>query len=211
MIKYFIVDDFYPDPIQARNFGLTLNFKSGMRIKEDGTKHFMYPGTRAANPWPSNQLFLRQRWEEIIGEKIVTFRSNWDNTAYHIAYEESPNWIHLDFVKGLDNSLTHWAAVIYLTPNPPPRTGTTLYRHKKQGFGNGRSSELFYGRLEESNLPDKDDWIPHITIENVFNRCIIYDSTRFHAPTLSWFGDCKENGRLTQLGFFTSTGKLDEV
>lgn len=206
-MRYFIVDNFYPDPHQARKFGLTLTFKPGYSEK-DGVGSWNYPGRRCFNPWPSNQNYLKQRFQEITNEKIVDWKTNWTNTAYHIGYEEKYgiNWIHHDFSNWMNTKLNFWAAVIYLHPNPPPNTGTTLYKHKTRGFGgmNGKGSGHFFGRLEDSNLPDKDDWIPHVTIENVFNRCIIYPGTVFHAPTISWFGNSKETGRLTQIGFWSS-------
>ena len=47
-------------------------------------------------------------------------------------------------------------------------------------------------------------WKPHLVVENKYNRCLIYDGTYFHAPTVSSFGNNKETGRLTQIGFWQS-------
>lgn len=213
-MRHFIVDNFYPNPHQARKFGLTLNFKPGL-IETNGYTRWNYPGRRAFNPWPSNQKYLKKRFQEITGERILDWKTDWTNTAYHVGYEEQYgiNWIHHDYSKWMNENLNFWAAVIYLHPDPPPRSGTTLYRHKTRGFGgrNNKGSDHFYGRLEDSDLPDKDDWIPHITIENVFNRCIIYPGIQYHAPTVSWFGDSKETGRLTQIGFWSSAPREEDV
>ena len=56
---------------------------------------------------------------------------------------------------------------VYLSPNPPPKTGTTII----------------------INNQNKD-------IENKFNRLVAYPSSLTHAPS-DLFGDTMETGRLT--------------
>lgn len=213
-MKYFIVDNFYPNPHQTRKFGLTLNFKPGL-IESNGYTRWNYPGRRAFNPWPSNQKYLKSRFEQITGEKIMEWKVGWSNTAYHIGYEEEYgiNWIHHDYSRWMNKNLNFWAAVIYLHPDPPPNSGTILYKHKEKGFGGHEmvGSKQFFGRLEDSDIPDKSSWTPHITIENVFNRCIIYPGIQYHAPAISYFGNSKETGRLTQIGFWSSVPREEDV
>ena len=63
--------------------------------------------------------------------------------------------------------------VIYLNPNPPPLSGTSIL--------DGKNSKL-------------------INLENVYNRLVAYDGYNHHAPT-GCFGDSLETDRLTIVFF----------
>jgi len=201
----YIVDDFYPDPDEIRRRALKLEFKDGQKTG----KSVNHPGARAFNPWYDNMIYLRNRWENITSRKVVKFRYGWSNGAFNLGYKRKHyfNWVHGDHTKDVRGDFMYWAAVIYLTPEPPYGTGTVLLEHKRtkviRQYENdaptvGESFEEFASSKAEAN------WRPHITIENRYNRCVIYDGTLFHAPRLSSFGHNKETGRLTQLGFWQS-------
>lgn len=201
----YIVDDFYPDPDEIRRRALKLEFKDGQK-KGKSVNH---PGARAFNPWYDNMIYLRNRWENITSRKVVKFRYGWSNGAFNLGYKRKHyfNWVHGDHTKDVRGDFMYWAAVIYLNPNPPSGTGTVLLEHRKtkviRQYENdaptvGESFQEFIGSKAE------DAWKPHVTIENRYNRCIIYDGTLFHAPRVTSFGHNKETGRLTQLGFWQS-------
>ena len=200
----YIVDDFYPNPDEIRRKALELEFKDGQ--KKGMVNH---PGARAFNPWYDNMIYLRNRWEAITNKKAVEFEYGWSNGAFNIGYKKQHlfNWVHGDHTKNLGKEHRFWAAVIYLTPNPMCCTGTVFLEHKRtkviRQYENdapkvGESFKEFIGSKAEQ------DWKPHITVENRYNRCLVYDGTLFHAPRLSSFGHNKETGRLTQLGFWQS-------
>jgi len=201
----YIVDDFYPDPDKIRHKALKLEFIDGQRTG----KSVNHPGARAFNPWYDNMIYLRNRWENITSKKVVRFRYGWSNGAFNLGYKRKHyfNWVHGDHTKDVRGDFMYWAAVIYLNPNPPNGTGTVLLEHRKtkviRQYENdaptvGESFTEFIGSKAE------DAWKPHVTIENRYNRCIIYDGTLFHAPRVTSFGHNKETGRLTQLGFWQS-------
>ena len=66
-----------------------------------------------------------------------------------------------------DDTSCKYAGIVYLTPNPPKNTGTTIL------------------------IGDK----PY-EVENYFNRMVAYPAEFIHAPT-DLFGDDMDNGRLT--------------
>ena len=66
-----------------------------------------------------------------------------------------------------DDYCYRYAGIVYLTPNPPKNTGTTIL------------------------IGDK----PY-EVENYFNRMVAYPAEFIHAPT-DLFGDDMDNGRLT--------------
>ena len=201
----YIVDDFYPNPDEIRHKALELEFKDG----QTKGKKVNHPGARAFNPWYDNMIYLRNRWETITNKKAVEFKYGWSNGAFNIGYKKQHlfNWVHGDHTEDRSKEHMFWAAVIYLTPNPMGCTGTVFLEHKRTKVirqyendapATGESFKQFIGSKAEQ------DWKPHITVENRYNRCLVYDGTLFHAPRLSSFGHNKETGRLTQLGFWQS-------
>ena len=90
-----------------------------------------------------------------------------DNFYFHIALDKT-RYTLLDF----DNSKFHtdnsnFAGIVYLSPNPPSNSGTTIII---------------------DNVDNK--------VDNKFNRLVAYPSSLIHAPT-DLFGDTMETGRLT--------------
>ena len=94
------------------------------------------------------------------------FHYSLESTKLTAPYDFHEYKIHSDFCD--------YAGVVYLTPDPPPNTGTSFY---------DKSNQITY------------------SIENKFNRLIYYPAKINHAPT-DLFGDTKENGRLV-LTFFS--------
>lgn len=74
---------------------------------------------------------------------------------------------------------SEWALILYLNPNPVIESGTGLFKEIQ-----------------------KDVHELDIEIGNVYNRMVIYRGTIPHRSMLPGFGDCKENGRLTQVFSF---------
>ena len=68
-----------------------------------------------------------------------------------------------------------WAGVLYLTPDAPVDAGTVIFD-------------------DNENLVTM--------IGNVYNRLVIYRGDLYHRSLEPGFGDCLENGRLTQVFFF---------
>lgn len=123
------------------------------------------------------------------------------NGAFQFIKKDATTWTHFD-----DKST--YAAVIYLTPDPPERTGTSFYKRTKTDKPDFAYSKNPDGTLiahdpwvdvEESHHPDS--WQEIRAVENVYNRCIIYPGKLFHNAT-GFFGDSNENCRLTQVFFF---------
>jgi len=90
---------------------------------------------------------------------------------------------------------TRYGAIIYLTPDPPEGTGTGFFRHKDTNITSfdKEHADLFQRPREEWEMID--------SIENIYNRCIIFDSQQYHAAT-KYFGTDLSDGRLTQVFFF---------
>ena len=115
-INSLIVDDFYSNPEEVRDFALSQDF--GVNGN--------YPGHRTVSFLDDN---LKNALQELVrpfaGE--VTYWGGDYSGSYQYTTAEDRSWIHSD-------STTGWAAVLYLTPNAPLSSGTGLYKHKETGL-----------------------------------------------------------------------------
>jgi hypothetical protein len=89
--------------------------------------------------------------------------------------------------------------MIYLSPNAPLESGTRLMRTKNGQIGHmtdPRINEAFTGGFYDSTKFEIVD-----SASNVYNRLVIMDSQHIHSAG-AYFGQGKEDGRLTHLFFF---------
>jgi len=209
----WVVDDFYPNPDEIRKRALMLKYVRG-RVKKEKGVQLLHPGHRANQKrhfWWENRIYLRNRWKDIVGKQMLDMESMKCNGSFNLGFAEKQNtfsWIHSDEGKWEDGKRMY-ACVIYLTPNPPPNTGTLLFEHNGSVYDKLQSKDKtfkhphFYGEY----TPHKD-WKVHCQVENRYNRLIMYDARMLHAPTNAGFGDTKETARLTQIGFWYGEDKV---
>lgn len=174
-----IVDDFYSNPDETRNFALSQKFDVKGNFPGFRTKEFLWDGPKKAI----------QEFVKPYSGKFIGFSSQYSG-AFQIATAKDRTWIHAD-------TYNKWAGVCYLTPNAPHTGGTGLFRHKATNACS--NFELPANTKIESQDYTKWDLID--TIGNKYNRLILYRGDLFHA-SLDYFGDNNENGRLFQLFFF---------
>jgi len=184
--KVWVVDDFYSDPHAVREFALEQEYVEGGFgrgfIGRRTEKQFLFDG-------------LKQKFEEIIGEKIGRWEDHGMNGRFQIAWSGEPLVYHCDNQK--------WAGMLYLTPDAPYQCGTTLYAHKKT---RARSYHDEGWDAAWTNVPgdshlDGTHFEPVDVMGNVFNRLVIFDASAIHSAS-QYFGTVKENARLWQMFFF---------
>ena len=193
-----IIENFYNNPIETRNYILTQDF----------TVRGNYPGQRTKSYATQNLKDIIQEYILPFGGKITEFpmpdESNMNNNdiyngAFQYTTSRDKSWVHID---GFNN----WAGVLYMTPNAPLSSGTAFYK-----FHDGTTCEKDQKIMDnktETDISSQDltKWNQVDKVGNVFNRLILFDSKRFHM-SMDYFGDSKENGRLFQV-FFFSTERL---
>ena len=178
--SYIVVDNFYKSPYEVRKFALTQEFNEHKEY---------HKGKRTDITFKFNGL--KERFEEIIGKKI----KSWDyypvNACFQYCNENDLLVYHFD--------IQQYAGVLFLTPDAPPESGTTLFRSKitkKMKVDPDEHDIVFKtGFLDKSAFDVVD------VVGNVYNRLILFDSKIIHAAS-SYFGKNKEDGRLFQLFFF---------
>lgn len=192
-----VVDNFFDNPDKIRQIALEQSY--------DTDRHGVINGLRS-KPF----TVILPELQEQIREKILSLFYDLDrdyvetkircyfhkNTPYHKG--DNMGWIHND----LPDSII--AGLIYLTPNPDPDSGTSLFKLIKdwdqETFKKAHAIKKRLYRdahfIHEPNTDDVDfieefdywrsKWDEYfeetVTINNVYNRMILYDSEEFHAP-----------------------------
>lgn len=178
--RIFIVDDFYSNPDEIREFALTQ-----VEFKEDNN---WYKGKRSSPYIPPG---IKERFEQIMGQKIIEFDSHSMNGVFQITTSSDRQVYHYD--------QQAWAAMIYLTPNAPAQSGTRLHQSKINGSRDSRQfgiDDAFNGDFYDSTKFETVD-----SAGNIYNRLVIMDAKCIHSAG-NYFGDSDDTGRLIHLFFF---------
>lgn len=220
----WVVDDFYPNPDEVRKRALRLDFWRGLSKVKDPIKkkrQIFHPGHRAIPNrmwWWENRIYLRNRWKDIANVQVHDFESMKACCAFNLGYAEKQNrfnWLHSDDHFRPNDKVSMYACVIYLTPNPPPNTGTLLLENHEGGIWDLRDKKelkwkkpdtIFKGNFFDDEVSKR--YKVHTRVENRYNRLVMYDARMLHAPEDAGFGDTKETARLTQLGFWYGEDRL---
>jgi|TARA_R110000803_G_scaffold90401_2_gene157709 hypothetical protein len=188
-INTLIIDDFYDNPNEVRDFALNQDFNV------DGN----YPGHRTISFLDDGIKSTMQSLLNPFAGKITGWGGDYSG-SFQYTTSEDRSWIHSD-------STTGWAAVLYLTPDAPISSGTGLFKHKQTGLcgwdDNIHTEEetSLSPHMNEAN--DYTKWELVDRLGNKFNRLVMYRSDNYHV-SLDYFGKDRYDGRLFQVFFFTT-------
>jgi len=217
-----VVDDFYHDPDRIRAIALAQEFVQYAPSPQENTSVSLgrVPILGPAS-WYSTSLLrirgrvvakpfrgfryapteIRQRMSEIVGEvaDVETWSESgdWWNGAFHLMnalWTSASASIHHHYKEG-DVAPRGWSGVVYLSPNAPPFSGTSIWRAKKTGLCVGA-----YGAVFEY---DPTRFELALLVENRYNRLVLFRESVLHRAE-SGFG-LGLNSRLTQTFFFNSS------
>lgn len=189
------IDNFYTDPNAVRELALGLEFNpSGYHKGKRTVDKYIIEGTR-------------EKIEQLLGKKIRNWSSQPYNGVFQYCTPADPIVYHYDSQR--------YAGVVFLTPNAPPESGTSFYRHKKetwlmkdpaeyQGWETKLQLDMFHDAVmgtEHDDYLDGTKWEEVDRIGNKFNRFAMWDAKLIHSAT-TYFGKSKENGRLFHMFFF---------
>ena len=186
MENLFVRENFFSNIEKIRNIALTSKFYSPTEIES----RVNWRGFRTKELSTFKNELLIESKNFILDEitKKFKLKNPFIETFFHLTYDDTKNTLdNFDNDKWhQDHNYTH-AGVVYLTPNPPTKSGTSIILDEMRGL-----------------LPGVSDRGVRIDIENCYNKIFAYPSYHTHAPT-DFFGDNIENGRIT-LTFFVSNG-----
>ena len=167
MKKILIKDNFFDNAEDLRNLALSTRFFSAEEHNYDvGWRGYRTDELKTFNHKTLDQSC--QKIKKILSSFFNLTLSEYDGNFYfHIALDKT-RYTLIDF----DNSKFHtdnsiFAGIVYLNPNPPSNSGTTII------------------------IDNVDN-----EVYNKFNRLVAYPASLIHAPT-DLFGDTMESGRLT--------------
>jgi hypothetical protein len=192
-----IIDNFFDTPQGWRAWGLDQEFETS----KDGT----WPGKRTR---PINEIDddMFERFAKKLLEVSPEFRGFTNLVAqYHLVDETYvKGWVHDD------DPFLDLVGLVYLNKSAPLGSGTTLYSDKydtdaDKYRGYFKEDVLFSDaegrqKLNEARDDHRSHFKPNMEIENVFNRCVIYDPRVWHSPN-NYFGKTLEDSRLTLVFF----------
>jgi hypothetical protein len=198
-IPTIVIDDFYESPDLIREWALDQEFFKGNRGSWPGVRTELLPATNheitdilikkllfVLKDYGINHLYDMQTGFQLIDKSWGT------------------GWVHDDDPK------LHLAGIIYLSPDAPIDSGTTLYADQTD-FNGERYSELFMKDVFSETSEERETFAkyraeqrscftPATTVGNVYNRCVIFDTRNWHSAD-NFFGTDKDNTRLTHVFF----------
>jgi len=176
-----VIDEFYNNPNDVREFALAQEF--------DVTGN--WPGTRTKTFINESTKETIQKILQDIAGNVIDWQANDGYTgSFQLTTSMDRSWIHAD-------SYNTWAGVLYLTPDAPLSGGTGIFRYKKTG------SMMEDGTDLSGVTQDMTKWELVDRVGNVYNRLVLYRGNNYHM-SLDYFGKDKEDGRLFQLFFITT-------
>lgn len=203
-INYWIQDDFFPQKKAIELANRCYN-KKKWKLGAPYTQE-LWPGMRSKNALSKNDLLLVEDWakSQVNKSSFWVAESNSvvvdSNTAILVGADEGEARPHVD-----NRKLCRYGAVLYLSQNPPPGSGTSFYRLK---YGNGAvggnlvDAPYFnlVDALKTESLP-KGAWYEDLAIENKFNRLILFKGNIAHSAS-GYFGKEKRDKRLAVTFFW---------
>lgn len=202
LVPVTVLDNFFDDPDQIREYALSLD-------KQPNTQG-LWPGLRTANLAELNPQLFNHVCRRIASlffntrnpQETVGWQAHGTFQLVDSSYQEG--WIHHD---AGDDLLT---AIVYLTPNAAPSTGTSIYELKdrtvpipkavKDAKFPALSSTLTAEQSTTARQQLNDYYTESIRISNKYNRLIVFDSHLYHAANQF---DTAAEDRLTLTVFFS--------
>jgi Family of unknown function (DUF6445) len=195
-----VIENFYENPDAIRKFALKQKYTF---CHEIDNVEYVYPGCRT-----KDLSYLDTLLFEKICKKLVSVFHNsehdymrWQITTsfQSVAEEYGQGVIHTDHN-------TIFAAVLYLTPDAPLNSGTSLFKPNKTF-----DEKKYIQALDDNDARFKTGEIKMDTgyhsmfdeivrVNNVYNTLIIYEGRHYHAAN-QFFGKDLKDSRLAQVFF----------
>lgn len=198
----YILDNFLPYPKVVREWATKQQFYNAKEFTLKHGQHTDWPGRRTdhivdLDPTYADVILTQVAGiaNRVFGISNVSIRSYFQLTLEG----DGDSWVHQD------NDIDI-AAILYLNPDSPANSGTTLYNcnnvpkwESLMTSGEGYNTLKTINRKDDSELYE-ELFQPIDVIGNVFNRLIMYPGTTYHKSN-DYFGSDIETGRLTQVFF----------
>jgi hypothetical protein len=195
-----IVENFYEDPDAVRAYALKQQYQF---LTDKKNAPYVYPGSRTLDI-----VDLDKALQEKILKKFVSIFHNADYDVMRWAVSTSFQSVTEEYGQGVihTDQNTILAAVLYLTPDAPLDSGTSLFKPnntfdetKYQKALNDGDKRFRAGDIVmDTSYHSMFDEI--VRVNNVYNTLIVYEGRHYHAAN-QFFGKALEDSRLSQVFF----------
>ena len=187
--RLFVVDDFYDNPLEVRNFALQHHY-----FDDEG-----YLGMRTRKQWFFDGT--KERFEAILGKRITKWEDHEMNGRFQSNNAGTKLVYHCDSQS--------YAAVVYLNPNAPYYSGTSFFAVKGYDAGKlGSANSIRHGShpdlllaFNQKSFVDRTPYELVDNVGNIFNRLVIWDAQMIHAAS-EYCGYDINTSRLFHIFFF---------
>jgi hypothetical protein len=195
-----VIENFYENPDAIRKFALAQKFVFCHNRKNF---EYVYPGGRTKDIVDINPVL-----HEKICKKLVSVFHNSEHDYMRWAISTSFQSVTEEYKQGVihTDQNTIFAGVLYLTPDAPLNSGTSLFR-KNKNFNEQEYERAFienHNRFKEGKIAMTTDYHNMfdeiVRVNNVYNTLIIYEGSHFHAAN-QFFGKTLKDSRLAQVFF----------
>ena len=199
MQDIFVIDNFYSDPYKVREFARNLNYTIKFPTpdwKADGIEN-LWPGSVATELLTENKLDIKV--SKILQKPV---RAGYKSGFFRLSKANDPYqaYAHTDGLPDKTNK-KHYQGVVYLSlpEHSDGKLGTYFLEHKETGLKKLNSPQDYWRVLPD--YVNKDCWNIYLSVENKFNRLLLFDYTYFHGLG-DLFGSTFDDARLTQILHF---------
>ncbi|MES2500189.1 MAG: DUF6445 family protein [Pseudomonadota bacterium] len=200
-----IVENFYENPDAIRQFALSQKYQFRHQMQD---KNYVFPGCRTKDLSIINKPLF-----ENVSKKIISVFHNAEHDYMRWLITTSFQSVSADYGRGVihTDGNTVFAAVLYLSPDAPLDSGTSLFKPNKnfdeekyQAALKANDKRFEAGEIAmDSSYHHMFDEI--VRVNNVYNTLILYEGRHYHAAN-QFFGKTLKDSRLAQV-FFVS--KID--
>lgn len=195
-----VLENFYDDPDDIRRFALSQKYQFRHQLTN---VNYVFPGCRTKDISVINKPLY-----EKVSNKIISLFHNSENDLMRWEITSSFQSVSADYGSGVIH-VDHdsiFAAVLYLSPDAPLESGTSLFKPNKSF-----DEEKYEWSLRENDKRFNAgqlvmDTSYHamfdeiVRINNVYNTLVLYEGRHFHAAN-QFFGETLKDARLTQVFF----------
>lgn len=196
-----VINDFYDRPDEIRKYALAQKYTYCHEM-QDIT--YVFPGSRT-----KELKDLSYSLYEKVCKRLIS--------VFHIPEHDVMRWqirtsfqiVEAEYGSGLihQDQNTVFAGVLYLTPDAPLDSGTSLFR-KNATYNQALYDQLIKENDEHFKKKEPIDFTYHqmfdevVRVNNVYNTLILFEGDIHHCAN-NFFGDTKNNARLAQVFFIS--------
>lgn len=198
-----IVENFYENPDAVRTFALNQKYQYRHQLKD---VPYVFPGARTKDLSVINKPLFEQ-----VSNKIISLFHNPDHERMRWAISTNFQSVSEDYGRGVIHTDGNavFAAVLYLSPDAPLDSGTSLFKRNKQFDQTAYEKALkendkrFAAGTIAMDTGYHSMFDEIVRINNVYNTLILYEGRHYHAAN-KFFGKTLKDSRLAQVFFVSS-------